>query len=109
MSMWREPKDYASELAKIQQDDLVMARTDKHNYTSGEPVKIDVLLSHYSTRDLRGAKFSWRVEGGEPRGSTRYVEGIEKPIEQQIAPGGGTTLASDTFDAPAGARPRGGR
>ncbi|MDQ5838610.1 MAG: glycoside hydrolase family 2, partial [Acidobacteriota bacterium] len=33
MSMWREPKAYASELAKIQQDDVVFARTDKHNYT----------------------------------------------------------------------------
>jgi hypothetical protein len=67
MNMWREPKAYASELAKIQQDDLVLARTDKHNYTSGEPVQVEVLLSHYSTRDLRGAQLTWRLETGGPQ------------------------------------------
>lgn len=105
MSMWREPKDYAAELSKIQQDDVVFARTDKHNYTSGEPVKLDLLLSHYSTRDLRGAKFSWRVVGREP-GVARFMEVNERPIEQQIAPASVTTLAVTTFDAPTVARPQ---
>lgn len=65
MSMWREPKAYATELARIQQADVVIARADKNNYASGEPIQIDVLLSHYSRRDLRGAKIVWRNEAGK--------------------------------------------
>lgn len=116
MSMWREPKAYASELAKIQRDDIVFARTDKHNYTSGEEVKFDVLLSYYGTRELRGGQLTWRLETGEPKG--------ERPFEQKPAPAGKTNkiinrlpvhmsglaqpiasstvtiIAHDSFDAP---------
>jgi hypothetical protein len=106
MSMWREPKAYAAALTKLQQDDLLIARTDKHNYMSGEPVNFEVMLSHYSARDLRGAKYLWRVEGGERRGDTRYIEVIEKPIEQQVAPASVVKLASEMFDAPTVARPQ---
>jgi Glycosyl hydrolases family 2, sugar binding domain/Glycosyl hydrolases family 2/Glycosyl hydrolases family 2, TIM barrel domain len=77
MTMWREPKAYASELAKIQQDDVVLARTDKHNYTSGEPVQVEVLLSHYSARDLRGGELTWRLETGGPQ---RQPPGERKSI-----------------------------
>jgi hypothetical protein len=59
MSMWRRPKVYASALAKLQQPDLIIARTDKKNYTSGEPIHLEALLSHYSTRDLRRTKLIW--------------------------------------------------
>jgi hypothetical protein len=123
MSMWREPKAYAAELAKIQQDDLVLARTDKHNYTSGEPIQVEVLLSHYSARDLNGAKLTLRMEEASVRRSTRptrvrnrrptavrsaHPAGVkfEKMIEQQIAPATVTTLVSQTFPAPTVARPQ---
>src|SRR2546423_1216911 len=94
MSMWREPKAYAAELAKIQQDDAVMVRTDKHNYAGGEPVQLEVLLSHYSTRDLRGAKLVLRV--GEELPIARL------PIAQQVAPGVVTRLLSRSAPTPQG-------
>ena len=112
MSMWREPKAYASELAKIQQDDVVFARTDKHNYTSGEPIKVEVLLSHYSARDLRGAQLAWQLEPAEarpsrsitPRQARRMGLNVSK-IEQQIPPASVTILASGSLDAPAVSQP----
>ncbi|HEX8163598.1 MAG TPA: hypothetical protein VF538_17135 [Pyrinomonadaceae bacterium] len=92
MSMWREPKAYAAELTKIQQDDLLIARTDKHNYAGGEPVNFEVLLSHYSARDLRGAQVSWRTEAG------RLV--ATRKIETAVAPASATPVARLTTPAP---------
>jgi hypothetical protein len=92
MSMWREPKAYAAELTKIQQDDLLIARTDKHNYTSGEPVNFEVLLSHYSARDLRGAQVYWHTEAGK-RIATQKIETV-------VAPASVTPVARLTMPAP---------
>jgi Glycosyl hydrolases family 2, sugar binding domain/Glycosyl hydrolases family 2 len=107
MSMWREPKAYAVELAKIQQPDIIIARTDKHNYTSGEPINCEVLLSHYSPRDLQGAKLTWGLRAeGEPHSTRLSDVTFKQTIEQQLAPASVTTIASQTFPAPQVARPR---
>jgi hypothetical protein len=98
MSMWREPKAYAAELAKLQQDDLVMARTDKRNYTSGETVSFDVLLSHYSTRALAGAQLVWRTETNKRES--------RQPLAQTVAPASVATIARPHFTAPNVARPQ---
>jgi hypothetical protein len=92
MSMWREPKAYAAELTKIQQDDLLIARTDKHNYTSVEPINFEVLLSHYRARDLGGAQLVWRTLAGK-RIAVRK-------IETTIAPASVTSIARLTIPAP---------
>ena len=86
MNMWRAPKAYWFELAKIQRDDVLLVRTDKHNYTRGEPVQLEVLLSHYSTRDLRGAKLLLRTGPGLPV--------AQVPITQEIAQSSVTRLLS---------------
>ena len=98
MDMWRNPKVYATELAKLQQPDLVIARTEKKNYTSGEPVKFDLLLSHYSPRDLNGAELSWHTEVGQARSRQR--------LGVQIARAGVAVVARHSFPAPAVERPR---
>jgi hypothetical protein len=67
LDMWRNPKAYAADLAKIQQPDLVMARTDKLNYTSGDTILLDVLLSHYGGMDLRGGVLTWYTETWDGR------------------------------------------
>lgn len=97
MSMWREPKAYAAELAKIQQDDLLIARTDKHNYTSGDQVNFEVLLSHYGGRDLRGAQLVWLTDAG------RRIDG--RKIETPPAPASVTTVARPMIPAPQVTRP----
>ncbi len=97
LSMWREPKAYAAELAKIQQPDLVIARPDKHNYTSGEPMQFEVLLSHYSPRDLHGATLRWRTAAGRRLGAQSFA--------QAAAPASVTAIARRTWPAPQVARP----
>ena len=64
MDMWRNPKAYAAELAKIQQPDVILARLPKQNLTGGERLEVETLLSHYSNKDLNGAKVQWRLESG---------------------------------------------
>ena len=53
MSMWRQPKVFADELGKLQQDDLVMANFATHNFTAGSPVELPLVVSHYSTAVFR--------------------------------------------------------
>jgi glycosyl hydrolase family 2 len=64
MDMWRNPKVYAAELAKIQQPDVILARLPKRNYTSGERVEFQTMISHYSGKDLNGAQVRWSADSG---------------------------------------------
>lgn len=92
MTMWRQPKIYAAELAKLQQPDLVIVRTDKKNYTSGEPIQLEALFSHYSRRDLRGARIVWLNGAGQRLGAL--------PIRATIAPAGVTSIEKRSQSAP---------
>ncbi|MFN2532816.1 MAG: glycoside hydrolase family 2 protein [Pyrinomonadaceae bacterium] len=98
MSMWRQPKIYAPELAKLQKPDVVMARADKNNFTSGENIQLDVLFSHYSQRDLLGANIVWRDEAGRRLGA--------QPLAGTIAPGSIASVGKRTQTAPNVTSPR---
>ncbi len=65
MSMWRQPKMFADELGKLQQDDLLMANFTTHNFTAGSPVALPLVLSHYSGASLDGAKIAWQTSDGQ--------------------------------------------
>jgi hypothetical protein len=69
LDMWRHPKVFADALSRLQQDDLLVLRSDKRNYLAAESVRADVYLSHYSTGDLAGGRIDWRVEGTALSGS----------------------------------------
>jgi len=92
LSMWRQPKIYAAELAKLQQPDLIIARTNKKNFTSGEPIQLEVLFSHYSTRDLRGARIVSMNGVGRRLGA--------QPVSVTIAPASVTSILTRTHPAP---------
>ena len=97
MDMWRHPKVYASELAKIQQPDVILARPPKFNYTSGERIEIPMLISHYSGRELSGGRVEWSTDSGA-RG--RFT--LTRPIRRaSVEP-----LSSISFVAPEVVRPR---
>lgn len=64
MDMWRNPKAYAAELAKIQQPDVILARFPARNVGSGRRVTFELLLSHFSNEDINGAWVSWHNESG---------------------------------------------
>ena len=98
LSMWREPKAYAAQLGKIQQPDLVIVRTDKKNYTSGQSMQIEGLLSHYGTSDLKAAKLVWRNEVGKKLAT--------QELAKEIAPASVTPIARRAMPAPEVTRPQ---
>jgi hypothetical protein len=65
MSMWRQPKAFADDLGRLQQDDLVMANFTTHNYTTGSPVELPLVVSHYSISSLAGATLLWQTSDGQ--------------------------------------------
>lgn len=82
MDMWRNPKAYATELAKIQQPDVISARAAKRNYAGGERVEFETMLSHYSDKELNGARVRWRTDSG-----ARGEIGISRSIDRaSVAP-----------------------
>ena len=92
LSMWRQPKVYAAELAKLQQPDVIIARTNKKNFTSGEPIQLEVLFSHYSKRDLQGARIVSMNGAGKRLGA--------QPVSVTIAPASVTSVLARTHTAP---------
>jgi hypothetical protein len=91
MDMWRNPKAYAVELAKIQQPDVVLARFSKTNFMSGEGGTIELMLSHYNNKDLNGATVRWQGVDGI-KGQAVINHAIDRAT---VAP-----LATATFTVP---------
>ena len=97
MDMWRNPKAYAAELAKIQQPDVILARFPKRNLTSGERLEVETLLSHYSNKQMNGAKVRWQLESG--------LKG-QFDISRAIDRAGVTALPPISLTSPATDHPR---
>jgi hypothetical protein len=96
LDMWRQPKNYARDLALLQQDDQVVVRSEKRNYWNGEKAEAQVFFSHYSGNSLAGALVSWKLEGTELHG--------EFPLP--AAENASAALAGKIqFTVPAGAAP----
>jgi len=69
LDMWRNAKVFGDALGKLQQDDLVMARAEQRNYTTGEKAHAEIYFSHYSDEPLAGATIAWELEGTALRGT----------------------------------------
>jgi hypothetical protein len=76
MDMWRNPKVYAEELAKIQQADVISFRLATHNVQDGH-VQVVPVVSHYSAADLRGATLAWGMGASDEKAVY-----ITQPIQQ---------------------------
>ena len=72
LDMWRHPKAYASELRKLQQNDLLVARAEKRNLVPGEKAQVEVSFSHYGSDALAGAQLAWELEGTELKGNLAF-------------------------------------
>ena len=64
MDMWRHPKAYATKLAQIQQDNVLLFAPARRSFTSGERVTIPVTLSSYSSADWKGSRLTWSTSSG---------------------------------------------
>jgi hypothetical protein len=99
LDMWRNPKSYASELAKIQQPDVILARLPKRNFISGEHAELEVHFSHYSTKRLDELMTKYWFESGTgSAGAGNY--------KFSGATGSVTKLLPFSFTAPSVEKPR---
>jgi Glycosyl hydrolases family 2, sugar binding domain/Glycosyl hydrolases family 2/Glycosyl hydrolases family 2, TIM barrel domain len=65
LDMWRNDKVFSDELTKLQEPDLVMAGFESVNFYESQQVEVPIVLSHYSERDLTGARVVWSLDTGE--------------------------------------------
>ncbi|MDQ6652741.1 MAG: hypothetical protein M3Y84_08340 [Acidobacteriota bacterium] len=105
MDMWRNPKVYAAEIAKIQQPDVILARTSKVNYGSGERVEVATFLSHYSGKGFEGATVSWSTDTGA-RGQFSLNNANRHSSGYSSARASVESLQSFSFVAPVVNQPR---
>jgi hypothetical protein len=63
LDMCRNPKVYHDLLPQINAEDMLIPEWQRLAYWPGETVSMELLLSHYSTRDLQGSRLRWRLEG----------------------------------------------
>ncbi|MBV9669656.1 MAG: hypothetical protein JOZ43_01755, partial [Acidobacteriales bacterium] len=64
LDMWRNPKVFQEELARVQQPDVVLLKTERYTCFAGERLSGRLILSHYSERDLTGARLRWSTDSG---------------------------------------------
>ena len=63
LDICRNPKVFHDRMATVQGQDLVVPDHQKTAYWSNSAFRLPLLLSHFGTRDLRGATVSWHVDG----------------------------------------------
>jgi Glycosyl hydrolases family 2, sugar binding domain/Glycosyl hydrolases family 2 len=95
MSMWRQPKAFATDLGRLQQDDLVMANFPTHNFTAGSAVELPLMVSHYSTTALEGARILWQTSEGQ----SGAVSLSQTPEPGAVAPQGTLHFQTPTVEA----------
>lgn len=92
LDMWRNEKVFTEDLQRIQEQDCVVASFSTYNYRVGETVDVPVVFSHFSSRDLAGARVLWGTDTGQ---------GGVLRATQSIAPGTVATLGNIRFSIPA--------
>ena len=117
LDMWRRPKIHAAQLSKLQQDNLLMARSDRRNYMSGDTVRATITLSRYG-KERPGDRVAWSVDGTSlsgnfimpnlAAGSVGEIGSIELRVPQVAEPGrhslivreesGGRVLRENTLE-----------
>jgi hypothetical protein len=90
LDMWRNPKVFAQELKKLQEPDLVLVDASRQNFLSGGRIELQTLVSHYSNRELKGARVRWMT------GSAGGQFEIAEPVPSAAV----TMLEKIAFDAP---------
>lgn len=84
LDMWRNQKIYADEVARIQQQDVIVLRPQKFNYWDEETVEIRTFLSHYSAVELNEAQLKWTASSGAH--GEMAVPAVERAGMKEIYP-----------------------
>lgn len=62
LDMWRNFKHNKDVLTMIQQPDIIIPRSDKHNFYINEEINIDIFFSYYSGKTLSNLLLKWEAE-----------------------------------------------
>lgn len=92
----RNPKAFHNEFATINAEDVIVANWRRLSYWTGELVRLPVVVSHFSDRELRDCTVSWHIEGDagdDLKGSWQITE----PLPEATA----TTTGEIAFRVPA--------
>lgn len=87
----RNPKTFHDLMPLVQEQDIVFAHPERRNYRSGDQVRLDAWISHFSTRELAGSKVTWHVVGTEIKGDIKLND---------IAQGDAKKVCEISFVAP---------
>ena len=69
LDMARNPRVFAALMPALNADTFIVPRWERLAYWAGEPVAVDVLVSHYGANPLRGATLRWSLEGADLSGA----------------------------------------
>ncbi|MDQ3661492.1 MAG: glycoside hydrolase family 2 [Actinomycetota bacterium] len=95
LDMARNPKSYHHRFSQVNAEDVLILRPRHRRYSSGETVEFEVLVSHYSERDLSDFSVQWRMGGTEHEGT----------ISGAVGRGDVAEAGRCSFEAPPVARP----
>ena len=95
LDMARNPKSYHHRFSQINAEDIVVLKPRHRRYRASETVEVEVLVSHYSERDLGDFSVTWRLGGTELQGTLSGAAGR----------GDVSQAGSCSFEAPAVTRP----
>ena len=73
VDFFKDKKVYADELARSWQQDAVLFDVGRKNYWSGESLRADLHVSHFSRGNLRRARVEWWLEGHDIGGEVQDV------------------------------------
>lgn len=66
LDMWRNYKHNKNVLPVIQNQDVIIPRTEKFNFYAGEEIPVDIYFSYYSGKDLSDLKLIWNIDNVAP-------------------------------------------
>lgn len=87
LTMWRQPKVFATELAAVQQPIIAIARTARHDYRPGEQAEVSLSVSNESAATLTGARL--RIAGhlltvpAVASGAVVSLDTVAVPLQQK--------------------------
>jgi hypothetical protein len=91
IDFFHDKKVYCDELAKVWTQDLVIVDNTRPNMWTGETLRADVHVSHFSQANLDGARVEWWLEDSGVRG---IIDGI------RLTPGEVKRVGEIVFRAP---------
>lgn len=94
LDMYRNTKEYHARLKEINADDVLIPLWERLTFSAGEKYALNVLFSHYSPMEIKGAMLEWTVIGQQ------LLMIDDQLAVGQCSPFSVTELGAVTFEVP---------